>query len=58
MRSIFQVRSDSPEWSTIISLSKMQIMESNDKNLPEIAGPVTFAVMLFAMVILIIWMMS
>lgn len=33
-------------------------MESNDQNLPEIAGPVTFAIFLFALVILIIWMMS
>lgn len=33
-------------------------MESNDHNLPEIAGPVTFAVFILALIVLLIWMAS
>jgi hypothetical protein len=33
-------------------------MESNDHNQAEIAGPVVFALVMFALAILAIWMMS
>lgn len=33
-------------------------MESNDKNKAEVAGPVVFAIMLFALVVYAIYVMS
>lgn len=33
-------------------------MESNDHNLPEIAGPVMFAIFILALIVLVIWMMN